>query len=178
MLKEVIIVEGKSDIAAVSKAVEAEIIATGGFALNSRTMAKIAVAYEKRGIIILTDPDHAGERIRKRLTKEFPLASHAFIPLKEATADGDIGVEQASVEAIRAALLKVRTQVQVVVEEFVFADLYANDLAGVGSAGLRRAKLGELLGLGYANARQFLVRLNNYGVSRQEFVAGLSKLEE
>lgn len=29
----------------------------------------IRVAYEKRGIIILTDPDTAGERIRRVLTK-------------------------------------------------------------------------------------------------------------
>ena len=51
----------------------------------------IRVAYEKRGIIILTDPDTAGERIRRVLTKKFPNAQHAFVPRDEAFANDDIG---------------------------------------------------------------------------------------
>ncbi len=178
MLKEVIVVEGKNDIAAVRRAVDAEVLATGGFALNRPTMEKIAIAYAKRGIIILTDPDHAGEGIRKKLSKAFPQAAHAFIPQKDATAHNDIGVEQASVQSIRAALAKVRTHSQDAREEFTVCDLYGHGLAGCGQSAERRALLGELLGIGYTNAKQFLSRLNNYGVEREEFLAALAKLED
>ena len=68
MLKEVLVVEGKMDTVAVKKAVDAETIETGGFTLAPYTLAAIEVAYKKRGIIILTDPDGAGERIRAFLT--------------------------------------------------------------------------------------------------------------
>lgn len=73
MLKEVIVVEGKSDIQRIHQAIEADCIATEGFTLRKGVIDQIRVAYEKRGIIILTDPDTAGERIRRVLTKSFPM---------------------------------------------------------------------------------------------------------
>ena len=96
MLKEVIVVEGKSDTAAIRRALEADTIETGGFTLAASTLRKIEAAYKKRGIIILTDPDGAGNRIRRFLTERFPEAGQAFIPRIDATANGDVGVEQAS----------------------------------------------------------------------------------
>ena len=69
LIKEVIIVEGRDDIDAVQKAVNADIIATHGYGISAATLERIRHAYQTRGIIILTDPDHAGSRIRKRLTE-------------------------------------------------------------------------------------------------------------
>ncbi len=86
MLKEVLVVEGKMDVVAIDKAVDADCIITGGFALHKKTLDDIEKAYKKRGIIILTDPDSAGERIRKFLAKRFPEAKHAFVPVEDATA--------------------------------------------------------------------------------------------
>lgn len=71
MLKEVIVVEGKSDTAAIRRALEADTIETGGFTLAASTLRKIEAAYKKRGIIILTDPDGAGNRIRRFLIGAF-----------------------------------------------------------------------------------------------------------
>ena len=65
MIKEVLVVEGKMDIVAIDKAVEADCIITGGFSLKPKTLDDIEKAYKKRGIIILTDPDCAGERKEK-----------------------------------------------------------------------------------------------------------------
>lgn len=178
MLKEVIIVEGKNDIAAVSRAVDAEMIATGGYALNRQTMEKIKIAYEKRGIIIFTDPDSAGERIRKKLTQKFPLAGQAFVAREDATDKGDIGVEQASVKSIKEALQKVRTHVLQTKETFTVKDMFSQGLSGTKNSARKRNHLGKLLGIGYTNSRQFLKRLNNYGVSRLEFESALEQLEE
>ena len=91
MLKEVLIVEGKMDTVAVKKAVDAETIETGGFTLAPYTLDLIKAAYEKRGIIIMTDPDGAGDRIRKFLTERFPNAGQAFVPKAEALAHHDVG---------------------------------------------------------------------------------------
>jgi len=52
------------DVAAVRHAVEADCIITDGFRLRNSAIKNIRAAYEKRGIIILTDPDTVGERIR------------------------------------------------------------------------------------------------------------------
>ena len=177
MIKEVLIVEGKMDVAAIDKAVDADCIITGGFTLNRRTLANISAAYNKRGIIIFTDPDSAGERIRKFLTKKFPNAKHAYVPRIEATANNDIGIEQASPESIRTALSKVRTAEINPREEFTAAEMVNFGLAGGVESSSLRDKIGAALGIGYGNVKTFVKRLNSYGVTRAEFLDALDKLK-
>ena len=178
MLKEVLVVEGKMDTVAIRRALEADTIETGGFTLAPYTLRQIEAAYKKRGIIILTDPDGAGERIRRFLTERFPEAGQAFIPKIQATANNDVGVEQAQPEAILAALAKVRHHDYRPQVEFTHMDLFRYDLNGSPQAAARRDALGAELGIGYGNAKRFLERLNHYGVSRQEFLAALEKIGE
>ena len=177
MIKEVLVVEGKMDVVAIDKAVEADCIITEGFNLKPQALDSIAKAYQKRGIIIMTDPDSAGERIRRFLTKRFPEAKHAFIPKEDATANNDIGIEQASPEAIRTALAKVRTMDWEPTNNFTGADLLRAGISGSPAASEKRAKLGAVLGIGYANAKTFLQRLNHYGITRQEFQQAVAELE-
>lgn len=178
MIKEVLVVEGKMDVVAIDKAVEADCIITEGFNLKPQALDSIDKAYQKRGIIIMTDPDSAGERIRRFLTKRFPEAKHAFIPKEDATANNDIGIEQASPEAIRTALAKVRTMDWEPTNNFTGADLLKAGISGSPAASEKRAKLGAVLGIGYANAKTFLQRLNHYGITRQEFQQAVAELEK
>ena len=169
MIKEVLVVEGKMDVAAIHRALDADCLITGGFSLNSKLLEQIEAAYQKRGIIIFTDPDSAGERIRRFLTKKFPEAKHAFIPREEASTADDIGIENASPESIREALSKVKTVTINPEKIFTMNDLILNDLNGSENASENRAKIGKILGIGFATAKTFLHRLNNYGVTRSEF---------
>ena len=178
MIKEVLVVEGKMDVVAIDKAVEADCIITEGFNLKPQALDSIAKAYQKRGIIIMTDPDSAGERIRRFLTKRFPEAKHAFIPKEDATANNDIGIEQASPEAIRTALAKVRTMDWEPTNNFTGADLLRAGISGSPAASEKRAKLGAVLGIGYANAKTFVQRWNHYGITRQEFQQAVAELEK
>ncbi len=179
MLREILVVEGKSDVAAIHRAFpDAECLTTGGYSgLKKRTLSNIAAAYNKRGIIILTDPDYAGESIRKFLMKHFPDAKHAYIPKIEATANNDVGVEQASPESIKAALSKVRTAEINPREEFTAAEMLSLGLSGSDESSKRRDKIGAFLGIGYGNVKTFVKRLNNYGVTREEFETALKNLE-
>ena len=124
----------------------------------------------------MTDPDGAGNRIRRFLTERFPEAGQAFIPRIDATANGDVGVEQASPAAILAALGKVRLHEFNPAFEFTERDLMMNGLSGGSMASARRDKMAALLGIGYGNAKTFLQRLNTYGVTRAEFDAALKEL--
>lgn len=86
MIREVIVVEGKDDTVAIQRAVEADTIETGGSAVSEMTIRRIALAQERRGVIIFTDPDHAGERIRKMIAERVPGCKHAFLARHEAIA--------------------------------------------------------------------------------------------
>ena len=178
MIREIIVVEGKDDVAAIKRATDAEIITTGGFALQSHVIDRIKTAAKRRGVIIFTDPDFAGEKIRGIISSKVPGCKHAFLPKEQALKNGDIGIENATPENIMLALKKARSESIERTNEFTQNDLLFNGLIGFDGAAYRRDELGKILGIGYGNAKQFLSRLNNYGVTREEFTEAIKKLEE
>lgn len=177
MIKEVIVVEGRDDTVAIKRAVDADTIETGGSAIGAHVIRRVKLAQERRGVIILTDPDFAGERIRKIVAQKVPGCKHAFIPESEATLKGDIGVENASPEAIREALARVHSEMPEAEVLIDWEDLIMTGLVMQPDAAERRMKMGNLLGIGYGNGKQFHKRLRIFGISREEFAAALSQME-
>ena len=176
MLKETIVVEGKNDAAAVRRAVEADIIITSGFGINKGILDRIRTAQEKNGVIVLTDPDFMGEKIRKIISDRIKGVKHAFISREEARAEGDIGVENAAPESILKALSRAKCELEEVQITFTRADLIYYGLTGSDNAASLRNSLGSVLGIGYANSKQIINRLNKYGISRDEFETALDKI--
>lgn len=173
MIKEVIVVEGKSDTAAIKRAVKAETIETGGSAINREVYEKIRLAQERRGVIIFTDPDHAGERLRRLITERIPGCKQAFLTQEEATLKGDIGIENATPEMIRKALGNVKTDYEQAESQIAWEDLMAAGLIVHPQAAERRKAMGSLLGIGYANGKQFFKRCQMFQISRSEFEKAL-----
>lgn len=176
MIKEVIVVEGKDDTVAIKRAVEADTIETNGSAIGQEVLARIRLANERRGIIIFTDPDHAGERIRKIVASHAPGCKHAFLPQELASYKGDIGIENASPEAIRQALSSLRTETDSIQGEITVDDLMGAGLLVHPQASERRLQLGKLLGIGYANGKQFYKRCTSFNITRAEFYAAVDQL--
>jgi ribonuclease M5 len=177
MLKELIVVEGKNDAEAVRRACpEADVMITHGWGLTASQIEALQTANQRRGVIVLTDPDHAGEQIRRRLTALLPHCRHAFIPRSLATKKGKIGVEAAAIPAIQAALKQARSGGQVGTI-FGMKDLIRGGLTGIPQAASRREKLGKLLAIGYGNSKNFLWRLNALGITRNEFDKALEQME-
>ena len=173
-IKETIVVEGRDDRSAVERAVEAPIIETHGFGISEEKWAELAAAYERTGLIIFTDPDFSGLRIRERLKERFPLAKEAFLTKEEAFREGDIGIENAKPEAIASALEKARAEKKDAAEEFTTADLIA--FSGASGAAEFRERLGKELGIGSGNASAFLKKLNRLGITREEFENAVNKI--
>ncbi|SFT28616.1 ribonuclease M5 [Paenibacillus sp. BC26] len=181
MIKEIIVVEGKDDTVAIKRAVEAETIETGGSAIGEAVIRRVMLAQERRGVIIFTDPDHAGERIRKIVAQRVPGCKHAFLPQEEALYKGDIGVENASPEAIKRALANLRTEATS--DTAGLAEVTMDDLMQAGllvhpQASDRRLKMGNLLGIGYANGKQFYKRCSMFRITREEFMRALTTMEQ
>ena len=170
-----IIVEGKDDVDAVSRASEDLIIPTHGFGIRETTWEVMEKAYREIGVIILTDPDHAGEAIRRRLTERFPDAVQCYMAREEAEKADDIGIENARPEDIRAALEKALElhgtaagrdsgKTADTYREVTMRDLTELGLSGTdGAAELRNAVCREL-GIGYCNARMLLTRLRGFRI--------------
>lgn len=171
MIKEVIVVEGRHDTNAIKRAVEADTIETGGSRLSQATLRQIRLAQERRGVIVLTDPDYAGERIRKIITQHVPGVKHAFIDRHEGVKNGDIGVENAPPEAILRALGRTHVSHHNPEPRIAWHDLIDLGLVGGNRAAALRETCGELLGIGICNAKQFYQRLTMFQIEKEAFIA-------
>ena len=71
-IKQIIVVEGKNDTNVLKSYFDCDTIETHGTHLGKEILAQIALAKEKRGIIIFTDPDYPGEKIRSTINHHIP----------------------------------------------------------------------------------------------------------
>lgn len=178
-IKEIIVVEGKDDTTAIKKAVDADTIETNGSAVNQETIEKVKLAQKTRGVIIFTDPDFPGEKIRKTISEKVPGCKHAFITreaAKNKTGQGSLGVEHAEPDVIRAALKDAHLMHEPIAEEITREDLITAGLIGGEGAKERRIRLGKILKIGYTNGKQLHKRLMMFQISKQEFAAALAQM--
>lgn len=170
-IKEVVVVEGKSDTLKMKHVLCVDTIETNGSAINKATIELIKHAQEKRGVIIFTDPDFQGDRIRKIITQQVPGCKHAFLLKEQAlakSANKSVGIEHASNEAIIEALEKVYEVMPNIESDIAQKDLLDHGLIGGADSKARRERLGKELHIGYCNGKQLLNRLQMFQINKSE----------
>lgn len=170
-IKEIIVVEGKTDTAIIQKLFEADTVETHGLALDDKTLDYIEEISKGRGIIILTDPDFPGMKIRNRIIERVPDAKHAFVDKKDAIGKKKLGIAEAREEAIIDALKNVvtfsKTKDSLTWEDFI-------DLGIIGSRETRM-KIYDAFHLGYGNAKTLFKRLNMANITKEEVLKVLNE---
>ena len=179
MPQEVIVVEGRDDTKRLIETFGPTVktIETGGSALEAPVLAQIVEAAKTHGIIVLTDPDYQGERLRRLVTQAVPSAKQAHI--SRAAAFGgqgkSLGGEHASPQEIRQALNQGMTPA----EGGLVALIPMGLTAGPG-AKERRQAVSQHFNLGYTNAKQLQRQLQRYGIDQAslgEFVQVLDQAQ-
>ena len=183
-IPEVIVVEGKDDTANLKRYYEVDTYETRGSAINQDDLERIATLQELRGVIVFTDPDYNGERIRKIIMQEIPQVKHAFLNRGEAvpkskTKGRSLGVEHASYEDLEKALSGLVGSY----EDEHFFDITKSDLMRLGllmgsDSRKRREYLGEELRIGYCNGKQLLKRLELFGVCLSQVEEALASFKK
>ena len=115
-IREAIVVEGRYDKNTLSQLVDTVIIETSGFGIfrDKERLTLLRRLAEKRGLIVLTDPDGAGFVIRGHLRGSLPpdRVKHAYVPdiygkerrKRQGGKEGKLGVEGMRPEVLEAAL--------------------------------------------------------------------------
>ncbi|MBY7704351.1 toprim domain-containing protein [Vibrio harveyi] len=107
-IKQVIIVEGKTDTQKLKNIFGNDIktIETNGLSLNEKTLRIIKEFNDTVGVIIFTDPDGAGKKIREQIINHLDnKVLNAFITKQDVNKEfKKIGIAQADDFAIKKAL--------------------------------------------------------------------------
>ncbi|MCM3758949.1 ribonuclease M5 [Sporosarcina aquimarina] len=179
-IKEVIVVEGKSDTIAIKRATGADTIETNGSAVGQEALTKIRHAQETRGVIVFTDPDYPGRRIRAIIEQQIPEVKHAFLTRERAIAKNGkkVGIEHATDEDIRKALQAVYTVDTTIIEETPRELLIEARLIGHPEAKKRRDRLSELLQIGQVNGKGLQKRLTMFRISETVLMQALLRIDE
>ncbi len=190
-IQQAIIVEGKYDKIKLASIVKAVIIPTHGFRIfkDPEMLSLIRHYAETTGIIILTDSDRAGFRIRSYLKGAIPKGSirNLYIPdvfgkekrKEKPSAEGKLGVEGMDAEVLRQAFEKAGVLTDVVTsgEPITKTDLYLAGLNGTPNSAQRRRALQESLGLPSMLSAPALLEILNSMMTREEFLSRMDAAE-
>lgn len=179
-IKEIIVVEGKADTVAVKRATNADTIETNGSAIDEGVLRRIQLAEETRGVIVFTDPDYPGRRIRAIIEERIPTVKHAFLEKKKTIAKNGkgLGIEHAADEDIRQALQAVYTAEEQPIVDIPFAVLLDAGLIGHPKARQRREQLSELLQIGQVNGKGLKKRLEMFRITEEQLAEAIKVLDK
>ncbi len=178
-IQEIVVVEGKDDISAVKSAVDCEVLGTSGLGLDDEKLNIIIEASKKKGIIVLTDPDYPGEKIRNIISSKTKTKNikHAFIEKEKTIKDGDLGVENASKEDIIQAIKKAKPALESQKDIYTLKDMLDYGLIGKNNSSKKRKELGDILNIGYCSGKKFLKRINSFKINRKLLEKSLVNIE-
>ncbi|MCI6353633.1 toprim domain-containing protein [Eubacterium coprostanoligenes] len=190
-LTEAVIVEGKYDKIKLSNILDAFIIETNGFAIfkDKSKLSFIKKLAKERGIIILTDSDHAGFMIRNYISSGVPKEQikNVYIPDifgKEKRKDtpskeGKLGVEGMTKEVILASLEKagVSSTSSVCDNPITTVDFYDLGLTGGANSKAKRKAVCKALDLPEFLSTSSLISCINNFMTKEEFFDLCQNLE-
>ena len=192
-IKQAVIVEGKYDKIKLSGIIDAPIIQTDGFGIfkDKELQKLIKLLAEKRGILVLTDSDSAGFKIRSFIgsTVNQKDIFHAYIPdifgkerrKTEPSKEGKIGVEGVSEEIIMQALANAGVLYENTVDPvrpITKLDLYEHGFTGGEDSSRKRAALLKYYQLPERLSANSLVKVLNCITTFEQFLEDINEIEK
>ena len=190
-IEQAVVVEGKYDKIKLSSVIDAVIITTNGFSVikDKEKLEIIRFFARNKGIIILTDSDSAGFKIRNFLKGAitdgkitnvyipdiFGKEKRKAVPSKE----GKIGVEGIDTRILleafqKAGVLSVETDEN---KELVTKlDLFEAGLSGKSNSSEKRSRLLKYLGMPELMTTNAMLEIINTMMTRSEFLYIIEKL--
>ncbi|MBO5462685.1 MAG: DUF4093 domain-containing protein [Clostridia bacterium] len=184
-IDRVVIVEGRYDKIKLSSILDAVIIETEGFGIfnNKEKQKLIRKLAETKGLLILTDSDSAGFKIRSFIRGMVPAEQikHAYIPdifgkekrKTEPSKEGKLGVEGVKADIIIDALEKAGVLCEETEDKerraITKLDLYEDGLSGKADSDALRKKLLSLLDLPERLTSNALLQVLNTFLTYEEY---------
>ena len=190
-IKEAIVAEGKYDKVKLSGIFDTVIFTTNGFDIykNKKNLEMIKRVAKKQGLIVLTDSDSAGFRIRtylKQCLGDIDI-KNAYVPeikgkekrKETASKEGLLGVEGIDDKIIIDAVMSQTQKIQnePARERITKSDLYELGLLGGRESSQKRAKLLQKLNLPVKISSNRLLEVLNVLYNAEEFEKVLKEMD-
>ena len=164
-LNGVLIVEGKDDESLIKSFLDCYVFKTNGFDLKHEDILFLNKVSEKHKIIVLTDPDEAGEKIRSTINKNVKNTCNVFVDINMCGKNNKHGVAESTKEHILEQLKEHLT-----LESPKYGNITAYQLNKIGLNGDSKSKekrkyICKCFSLGICNAKNMLERINLLGIS-------------
>ncbi|XMB67839.1 ribonuclease M5 [Mycoplasmatota bacterium zrk1] len=174
----VLVVEGKNDYAKVKSVFpDVDVITTNGSEISKETLCEIEKLSQDRRVILLLDPDGPGERIRKTIINSAPSVEHVFVERALAISSNKkkVGIEHMAKEDLLESLrhIKKPTNRKTVTR----LDLFRLSLIGCSDSKFLRKEVCNELGIGFANGKTLLNKINMFGYSYSELKKAVLKVK-
>ena len=168
-INDLIVVEGKTDIDFLSSFLDANFYSVNGSAVNEKDAQYLSKVSEKTGIIILTDPDFPGEKIRNYLNENIANVKNAYVRKEYSIKKNKVGVaESTKSEVLRALENYVIYNKENKDHNLSNYDLYELGLIGNENSKELRKIVDETYHTGKSNGKSLLKKLNCLNVRKEE----------
>ena len=162
-LNGILVVEGKEDASYLSNYIASEIVLVNGFEIPKTTINYL----KNKKVIVLNDPDEAGQKIRKRINVLLPDATNVEIDIKKCNRGNKNGVAECEIDEILTKLKQYSVTANESQSDIKMSDLY--DLGLLGNQELRKSVCAKL-NLGECNAKTLYKRLIANNIKLKELV--------
>ena len=176
-IDEVLVVEGHTDVDFLSQFIDGEMVTTNGSDVPRETIEYLKALSKTKKIIVLTDPDTPGKRIRDILDHEILGLCHAFIPKATAIRKGKVGVAESNQDAVLSALSHLLEKRPSKIGTLTTSDLFDLGLVGTADSFVLRQKVCEHFHVGFANGKTLLKRLNILCIDKEQIEKFLQERE-
>lgn len=172
-MNKVIVVEGKSDVNKIlSVFPDAYCIITNGSEININTINEIKILLKNNLVYLCLDPDGPGNKIRniilENLKNEDSISNliNVYANQEKAISKNKrkVGIEHMS-EADIKELFKFEYKLKNTNSTITYTDIYK---IGLADNRVKRKEICDKMNIGYCNAKQFVKKLNMFGIDLNE----------
>ncbi len=195
-IEQAVVVEGKYDKIKLSSVIDATVIETDGFKIfkDKEKLELIKTLAEKRGVVILTDSDSAGFKIRNFVAQSLPKDRiiHVYIPdffgkekrKASPSKEGKLGVEGVKKEVILSSFERAGVlcsdkpdKVQEKADKITKTDLFLDGFCGCNNSQELRKALLKHLSLPEKLSANSLVTVLNTLFTREEYARTINEVK-
>lgn len=188
-INEIVLVEGKYDKIKLQSVTDANIITLDGFSVftDEEKIAALRALADQRGLLVLTDSDAAGFKLRAFINGRIPKekVKHAYIPdvygrekrKQIASKEGKLGVEGIDTAVLEEILMPFSVEYIAPLQTLTKADLYASGLTGRPDSAQRRRAFAVAAGLPARIGSNALLEFINAMLTKEQYAAIINSLK-